>query len=195
MRRFIIYIPSILFNLLEIVILFLTGYYIVGLPVLQIILPLVIFTVCRTVTNSAKHYKSPVLCAIWSGILFTSIFYLIKINFSMGMLLTVVAALAQTGLLDVRELFMWRRDYSKYQVIQDYIATHAGEKKLKEFETRLEKADPFIYQVYDLKFNKKLSFDKISETLDGMDNRRIVDYLNCTLLAFNIFFEKYPHYI
>lgn len=72
---------------------------------------------------------------------------------------------------------MWRRDYSKYQVIQDYIATHAGEKKLKEFETRLEKADPFIYQVYDLKFNKKLSFDKISETLDGMDNRRIVDYL------------------
>ena len=46
-----------------------------------------------------------------------------------------------------------------------------------------------------LKFNQKLSFDKISATLDGMDNRRIVDYLNCTLLAFNIFFEKYPHYI
>lgn len=195
MRRFIIYIPSILFNLLEIAILFLTGYYIVGLPALHIIIPLVVFTVCRTATHSAKHYKSPILCAIWSGILFTTIFYVTKIDFSMGMLLTVVAALAQTGLLDVKELFMWRRDYSKYQIIQDYVANHTGEMKLKEFETRLQKADPFIYKIYDLKFNKKLSFDKISDTLDGIDNRRIVDYLNCVLLAFEIFFEKYPHYI
>lgn len=113
----------------------------------------------------------------------------------MGMLFTVVAALAQAGLLDVKELFMWRRNYSKYQIIQDYVTNHAGEMKLKEFETRLQKADPVIYKVYDLKFNKKLSFDKISDTLDGMDNRRIVDYLNCVLLAFNIFFENYPHYM
>lgn len=195
MRRFIIYIPSILFNLLEIAILFLTGYYIVGLPALHIIIPLVVFTVCRTVTHSAKHYKSPVLCAIWSGILFTTIFYVTKIDFSMGMLLTIIAALTQTGLLDVRELFMWRRDYSKYQSMQDYIDSHKNDAKLKEFELRLQKADPFIYRVYDLKFNKKLSFDKISDTLDGMDNRRIVDYLNCVLLAFNIFFENYPHYM
>lgn len=195
MRRFIIYIPSILLNLLEIAILFLTGYYIVGLPVLHIVLPLIVFTVCRTATHSAKHYKSPVLCAIWSGLLFTTIFYVTKIDFSMGMLLTIIAALAQTGLLDVRELFMWRRDYSKYQSMQDYIDSHKNDAKLKEFELRLQKADPFIYRVYDLKFNKKLSFDKISDTLDGMDNRRIVDYLNCVLLAFEIFFEKYPHYI
>lgn len=113
----------------------------------------------------------------------------------MGMLLTIIAALTQTGLLDVRELFMWRRDYSKYQSMQDYIDSHKNDAKLKEFELRLQKADPFIYRVYDLKFNKKLSFDKISDTLDGMDNRRIVDYLNCVLLAFNIFFENYPHYM
>lgn len=195
MRRFIIYIPSILLNLLEIAILFLTGYYIVGLPALHIIIPLVVFTVCRTATHSAKHYKSPILCAIWSGTLFTTIFYVTKIDFSMGMLLTIIAALTQTGLLDVRELFMWRRDYSKYQSMQDYIDSHKNDAKLKEFELRLQKADPFIYRVYDLKFNKKLSFDKISDTLDGMDNRRIVDYLNCVLLAFNIFFENYPHYM
>lgn len=195
MRRFIIYIPSILFNLLEIAILFLTGYYIVGLPALHIIIPLVVFTVCRTATHSAKHYKSPILCAIWSGTVFTTIFYVTKIDFSMGMLLTIIAALTQTGLLDVRELFMWRRDYSKYQSMQDYIDSHKNDAKLKEFELRLQKADPFIYRVYDLKFNKKLSFDKISDTLDGMDNRRIVDYLNCVLLAFNIFFENYPHYM
>lgn len=195
MKKILYYIPSILFNLLEILVLFLTGLFIVGLPAWQIILILCVFTFCRTVTHTAKHYKSPVLCAIWSAVLFTTIFYVTKIDFHIGFLLTVLSAFVQTGLLDVKEMFMWRRDCSKYQDISDYVKWHKGEMALKEFEERLEKSSYIAYKIYELKFVKNYSFERISEELEGMDNRRIVDELNSILLAFRIFFKRYPHCI
>lgn len=190
MKKIMYYLPSILFNLLEVITLSLIGYFFIGIDLSMIIISMVVFTLCRQVTQCSKHYKSPILCSIWSIIVFSTLFCVIKVDELVGMLLTIVASFTQTGLLDANELFMWRRGFSKYADMAAYIKLYNNTKALKEFEQRLQNTDELAYAIYVYKFKEGLSFESISERLNHIDNRRIVDVLNCIQLSFNIYFNK-----
>ena len=70
-------IPSIIFNLLETFLILLVGWML-NLNSKDIILIVVLFVSGRTFLKGAMHYKSWKKCLIWTLLLMTSLFILVK---------------------------------------------------------------------------------------------------------------------
>ena len=67
------YLPSIIFNAAEVSVIILAGK-LLGLKLGEMLLILSVFIMIRMTVGKAMHYKSPYKCAIWSLLIFLSLF-------------------------------------------------------------------------------------------------------------------------
>ena len=180
------YLPSIIFNVAEVLVIFLAG----KLLGLKLEIMLVIFTCFITIRISlggALHYKSPYKCAIWSLLIFLSLFLLTNVGLLVSIIMSVFCAFVLTTKGNIKDGLMWKGKETKYADIDEYIKYNSMETKLIEFEDKLKKRDNLTYLVYKYRFRDKMTFAQINDRLD-LDNPRIAEKLEQIAFSFRIYF-------
>lgn len=99
-------IPSIIFNVIETLLLVL-GAYLLKIGIINTCLIFLTFEISRSYFKMPKHYKQWQQCLIWTLIIFTSLFVIARVDISVGMLETIFTAYILSGKADVKDLYMW----------------------------------------------------------------------------------------
>lgn len=186
MEKIKYYLPSIIFNLAEISIIFLAGKM-MGIKLGIMLLIFTIFVMIRISIGGAMHYKSPYKCAIWSLLVFLSLFVLTNVGFGVSIIMAIFCAFILTTRGDINDAFMWKGKDTKYADIEEYIKYNSMETKLIEYEEKLKNQDNLTFLIYKYRFKDKMTFSQISERLE-LENPRIVEKLNEIAFSFRIFF-------
>lgn len=186
MEKIKYYLPSIIFSAAEISVILLAGK-LLGLKLEEMLLILVAFIMIRMTAGKAMHYKSPYKCAIWSLLMFLSLFSLTNAGFGISLIMAIFCAFVLTTKGDYKDGLMWKGTNTKYEDIEEYIKYNSMETKLIEYEDKLKKQDNLTYLIYKYRFKDKMTFSQISERLD-LDNPRIAEKLEKIAFSFRIYF-------
>ena len=178
--------PTVIFNLLELLILIGLGA-IIKIPIWEVITILMVFMLVRNLVGEGKHYRNPILCLVWSSIVFAALFVSARFNFTLAVVLTIFYATAQTGKVDVRDAFMWKSKNNDYQYLQEFVNKMKGTETLAVFENKLRFVNPMVYKVYHYRFKEDYSFNAISEMMK-IDTRRISEMLKTLETTMNVYF-------
>lgn len=180
-------IPSIIFNLVETLLLF-GAAYLLKIGIANTLIVLLVFEVSRFHFKMPKHYKSWKQCLIWTLIIFTSLFLVARVDISVGVLNTIFAAYILSGKADINDVYMWNKGKpSKYQKLIDYIKYNGLSNELLKLEDNLKRYDTQMYLVYKRRFRENKSFEEIREEFD-LENPRINEIIDkvYTLMTFNL---------
>lgn len=186
MENFKKYIPSIIFNVAEVLVVILAGK-LLGLKLEIILLLIGIFMMIRISLGKAMHYKSPYKCAIWSLLMFLSLFVLTDVGLWTSLIMSAFCAFILTTKGNINDGFMWKGTTTKYNDIEEYIKYNSMNSKLIEYEEKLKLQDNVNFLVYKYRFKDKMTFSQINERLD-MENPRIVEKLEQIAFSFRIYF-------
>lgn len=186
MKNLMLKLPSIIFNLAELGVIILAGFLLqLKLEIMLIIIG--IFVMIRVSIGGAMHYKSPYRCAIWSLLIFLSLFVLTNVGFGVSIIMAIFCAFILTTKGNIDDAFMWKGKNTKYNDIEEYIKYNSMETKLIEYENKLKDKDNLTYLIYKYRFKDKMTFAEISERLD-LENPRIVEKLEQIAFSFRIYF-------
>ena len=186
MKKLGYYLPSIIFNVAEVLVIFLAGR-LLGLK-LEIMLTIFgVFVAVRISLGGALHYKSPYKCAVWSLLMFLSLFVLTNVGFTVSLIMAVFCAFILTTKGNIQDGLMWKGKETKYADIDEYIKYNSMETKLIEYEEKLKKQDNLTYLIYKYRFRDGMTFSQMSERLD-LENPRIAEKLEQIAFSFRIYF-------
>lgn len=184
------WLPSIIFNIVETVIIF--GIAILmDISIYNIIYILSVFQVVRHLIKKDKHYKNPFKCLIWTTLIFTSIFLMAKVNMIICTAACIFAPYILSGNADINKkedkevcknvgMYMWKPkdEPSKYKFIEDYIEENKDTTELMEFENFLEEIDSQNYKIYSLRFYEGKSLKYITEEMEISSTARVTEKLD-----------------
>lgn len=144
--------------------------------------------ISRGLFGNPLHFKTWYRCLIWSLLILTSLFVILKIDFILCVLFAIFSAFLMTGKSNIQDMYLWKSDGepSKYQDIINYIKYNELEDKLIEFERKIKDRDNLEYLIYKYRFKDAKTFNEISELLD-MDNPRIVEHLDKIAFAIRLY--------
>ena len=174
----------IMFNLVEMLVVYLTGK-LFNIPNEFIFIIMLLFFITRMTLGRPLHYKSPYRCFIMTTLIFLSMFVVFHVNLYVSILFTVFDAFILTGKANIEDMFMWCGKSSKYQDIFDYIKYNPFNRKLLDFEKALQEQDNLSYLIYKYRFKDRLTFEQISSRLD-IDNPRISEIQDNIAFAFRL---------
>lgn len=186
MEKLKYYLPSIIFNIAEVLVIFLAGK-LLGLRLEIMLLIFGMFVTVRISIGGALHYKSPYKCAIWSLLIFLSLFVLAHVNLLTSLIMAIFCAYVLTTNGNIQDGLMWKGKETKYADIDEYIKYNSMETKLIEYEEKLKKQDNLTYLIYKYRFKDKMTFSQMSERLD-LENPRIAEKLEQIAFSFRIYF-------
>ena len=187
MKRKYLNLPSIIFNIVETLLLIL-GAYLLKIGIINTCIIFLVFQISRFYFKMPKHYKDWRKCLIWTLLIFLSLFVVARVDITVGALTTVFAAYILSGKADIKDMYMWKPNKeSKYIKLDEYIKFNGLNKDLLEMEENLKKFDNKLYIIYLRRFRENKSFEEIREELD-MDNPRINEAIDkvYTLMTFNL---------
>lgn len=165
MSKLLEYLPSLIFNLAESVLIVLIGV-LLGLELKFIALVLVLFAMIRMKLGKAIHYKDWYKCLIWSTLVFLSLFVVAKADILICIIMTIFCAYILTNKGNINDAFMWKGKNTKYADIDEFIKYQALDDKLIEFEKKIKEQDNLDYLIYKYRFKDNLTFEEIGERLD-----------------------------
>lgn len=180
-------LPTLIFNIAETLIIFLTGVML-SLDIRYVILIMLTFMISRGLFGKALHFKTWYRCLIWSTLIMLSLFVLLKVDLIISILFAIFSAFIMTGKSNIKDMYMWNNcgEPSKYADIVEFIKYHSFDDDLIEFENKLKSMDTVEYLVYKYRFKEGKTFSEISELLD-LDNPRIVEKLDKVAFAIRIY--------
>lgn len=180
-------LPSLIFNLLETLMLVLIAWLLkVGL--VNTLLIFLTFEISRAYFKMPKHYKQWQKCLCWTLIIFSSLFVVSRVDITVGIMCAIFTAYILSGKSDVKDIYMWKQNKpSKYAKLDEYIKYNGLSNELLEIEENLKRFDGKLYMIYTRRFRENKSFEEISEEFE-MDNPRINEALSqiYTLMIFNL---------
>lgn len=180
------FVGSLIFNIAETCLIFLTGR-LLNLPVNLIIIVMLTFMISRGCFGKALHFKTWYRCLVWSLLILLSLFLILKIDLKISILFTIFSAFIMTGKCNIEDMYLWKsKSESNYADIEEFVKYNSTNPTLIEFEESLKRRDNLLYIIYKYRFIDKLSFSQISEKLDNLENPRIVEKLNQIALAIRI---------
>ena len=179
-------IRAIIFNIAETALILLTGQML-GVELKNTILVMLVFMISRGFFGQPLHFKTWYRCLVWSLLILTGLFVILKINLVLSVLFAIFAAFIMTGKSNIQDMYLWKNDGepSKYQDIADFIKYNAYDNTLLEFEEKLKK-NAVEYLIYKYRFKDNKTFAEISELLD-MDSPRIVEKLDKVAFAIRLY--------
>lgn len=179
------FIKVLSFNIIETVIIFFLGN-IFNVDMNIRIMFMVTFFLTRMIIGKPKHYNKAYRCALWSFLVFTSLYSLSSLDLIAIIFLTIFTGFVSTGRADTKEMFMWKGKNSKYKDIEEYIKYNSMSNELIEFEKKLKEQDNLLFLIYKYKFKEGMTFTEMSEKL-SLDNPRIVEKLDKIALSIRIY--------
>ncbi len=192
-------IPSIIFNLLETFLILLVGWML-NLNSKDIILIVVLFVSGRIFLKGAMHYKSWKKCLIWTLLLMTSLFILVKIDIYIAIYMTLFSAYIVTERANVKDGYMYYKDVrreGKYREMERFVEDNINSQEVKKFEDKLRKINTIykdrykkdFYCVYELKFKEGKSFEEIKQRTNISDNHELTKILDIIFITFNMYMD------
>ena len=184
-KNFFNFVCVVLFQVFEIGTLLIVGG-VMNLSYLYMGYVMLTFFLGRIFLGNPLHYRAWQKCFIWTTLVFTSIFFILKIDLYLTILVTLFAGFVLTGRANLTDMFMWKGKTTKYQDVIDYIKYHPLSDSLVQFEENVKKQDDVTYLIYKYRFKDELSFSEISERLQ-MDTQRITEYLDKIAFAIRLY--------
>lgn len=168
-------LPTIIFNIIETLIIFLSGIAL-QIEMKYILIVMLTFMISRGFLGNALHFKTWYRCLIWSTFIMLSLFLLLKVDLVVSILFAVFSAFIMTGKSDIKNMYLWNNhnEPSKYQDIIEFIKYNSFDDKLLLFEKKLKEMNSVEYLIYKYRFKDDKTFKEISQLLD-MDGPRIVE--------------------
>ena len=179
------FIRVLIFNIIETVIIFLLGN-IFKVDMNIRIMFMVTFFLTRMIIGKPKHYNKAYRCAIWSCLVFVSLYSLSSLDIFAIILLTIFTAFISTGRADINSMYMWKGKDTKYRDIEEYIKYNSMSDKIIEFEKKLKEQDNLLFLIYKYKFKESMTYTEMSEKL-SLDNPRITEKLDRIALSIRIY--------
>lgn len=100
MKKILLYIPSIIFNVVELIIIFSIGKCLNN-SIIDMLFVFIAFEITRKISKNEMHYKDWKKCLIWSTLIFTSLFTLIKVNLTIAMIMSIFYGYILTKRADI----------------------------------------------------------------------------------------------
>lgn len=181
------YISSLVFNIVETILIFLVGK-LLDLPTNNIIMVMLTFMISRGMFGKALHFKDWYRCLVWSLLILLSLFVLWKVDLIISIMFAVFSAFIMTGKSNIKDMYLWNNngEPSKYSDIAEFIKYNSLDDRLLEFETKLKNIDPVEYLVYKYRFKDNKTFNEISKLLD-IDTPRIAEKLDKIAFAIRLY--------
>ena len=110
------FIFSLLFNLVETLLIFLIGR-LLNLPIPYIIMIMLTFMISRGCFGKTLHFKTWYRCLVWSAAIMLSLFLILKIDLVLSILFAIYSAFIMTGKSNIQDMYLWNNNNepSKYQ--------------------------------------------------------------------------------
>lgn len=178
---------SIVFNVAETILIFLSGLAL-NLNIKYILIIMLVFMISRGCFGKPLHFKTWYRCLIWSLLIMTSLFVILKVDLVLSILFAIFGAFIMTGRSNINDMYLWKNEGepSKYQDIVEFIKYNGLDDRLLEFENKIKNRNNLEYLIYKYRFKENKTFGEISELLD-MDNPRIVEQLDKIAFAIRLY--------
>ena len=168
------YLPNILFNVFEIIVIFLIGT-VLDVCFEYVLIIFISFILNKVIFGKSMHYRNWYLCLIWSSLLFTSFYLLSKVDIKLAVIFTstYVFFCNMTNIKDLDKLFFWGGNSLNTEVF-NWVKFNQDDKKLIEYEAKLKETDKQKYYIFIYRFREFKSYSQIAKIMD-MDAQRISD--------------------
>lgn len=170
------FIKVLVFNILETIIIFLLGE-IFNVDVNIRIMCMGLFFLTRMIIGSPKHYKKAYMCALWSSLVFLSLYTLSSLDLFPIILLTIFTGFISTSKADINDMFMWTGEHTLNREVFAWVKFNQDNPKLKEYEEKLKCTDKKKYYIFKYRFREFKSYKEIDELMDLGGTQRVTEEL------------------
>lgn len=164
-------LPTLIFNIVETLIIFLCGLCL-NLEINHILLVMLTFMISRGLFGNALHFKTWYRCLIWSTLILLSLFVLLKVDLVISILFAIFSAFIMTGKSNISDLYLWTGKISKYDALKNFVAISPNHPIILEHEDYWRKNYPMRYEIFNLYFREGKTYDYIAK-LKGFDDNTI----------------------
>lgn len=166
------YLPNILFNFFEIIVIFLIGI-VLDVSIEYILIIFISFILNKVIFGKSLHYKDWYLCLIWSTLLFISFYLLSKVDIKIAIFFTstYVFFSNKANIKDLNNLFFWKRNELNERVLE-WVRFNLDNKDIIKYKQQLKETDKRKYYIFVYYFEEHNSFERIAEIME-IDRQRI----------------------
>lgn len=172
MKKILYYLPSIIFNLAETLVIILIGV-LLKLDMRIIALITTLFAIIRMGLGGVMHYKDWYRCLIWSTLVFLSLFVVAKVDIIVCIIMTIFCAYILTSKANINDIFMWKGNESKYDALKNFISLSPNNPILLEHEEYWRKNYLMRYKILQAFYREGKSYAKIMEE-EGLPDNTII---------------------
>lgn len=102
-------VQTIIFNLAETALILLSGLAL-HLELKYIVIAMLVFMISRCFFGKPLHFKSWYRCLIWSLLILTSIFVILKVDLVISILFAIFSAFIMTGRSNINDMYLWKNN-------------------------------------------------------------------------------------
>ena len=164
-------LPTLIFNIVETLIIFMCGLAL-NLEMKYILVIMLTFMISRGFFGKALHFKTWYRCLIWSTFIMLSLFVLLKVDLVISILFAIFSAFIMTGKSNICDMYLWTGKVSKYDALKNFIAISPNHPILLEHEEYWRKNYPIRYEIFQLYFRENQTYEYIAK-LKGFDDNTI----------------------
>lgn len=171
MDKFKKLLPTLIFNIVETLIIFLCGLAL-NLEIKYVLLIMLTFMISRGFFGEALHFKDWYRCLIWSTLILMSLFVLLKVDFVLSTLFAIFSAFIMTGKSNIHDMYLWTGKVSKYDALKNFISISPNHPIILEHEEYWRKNYPMRYEIFVLYFRENRTYEYIAK-LKGFDDNTV----------------------
>ena len=164
-------LPTLIFNIVETLIIFLCGLAL-NLEIKYVLVIMLTFMISRGFFGKALHFKDWYRCLIWSLLILLSLFVLLKVDLVISILFAIFSAFIMTGKSNIKDMYLWTGKVSKYDALKNFVAISPNHPILLEHEEYWRKNYPMRYEIFTLYFRENQTYEYIAK-LKGFDDNTI----------------------
>lgn len=164
-------LPTLIFNIVETLIIFMCGLAL-NLETKYVLVIMLTFMISRGFFGKALHFKTWYRCLIWSSFIMLSLFVLLKVDLIISVMFAIFSAFIMTGKSNIYDMYLWTGKVSKYDALKNFIAISPNHPILLEHEEYWRKNYPMRYEIFQLYFRENQTYEYIAK-LKGFDDNTI----------------------
>ena len=164
-------LPTLIFNIVETLIIFMCGLAL-NLEIKYVLVIMLTFMISRGFFGRALHFKTWYRCLIWSSFIMLSLFVLLKVDLVVSVMFAIFSAFIMTGKSNICDMYLWTGKVSKYDALKNFIAISPNHPILLEHEEYWRKNYPMRYEIFQLYFRENQTYEYIAK-LKGFDDNTI----------------------
>ena len=162
-------LPTLIFNIVETLIIFMCGLTL-NLEMKYIIMIMLTFMISRGCFGKALHFKTWYRCLVWSLLILLSLFVLLKVDLVISVMFAIFSAFIMTGKSNICDMYLWTGRVSKYDALKNFIAISPNHPILLEHEEYWRKNYPMRYEIFQLYFRENQTYEYIAKLKGFEDN-------------------------